>query len=496
MSADVIRKIASPIETPRPLMRALPGASNFPVNALGDVLAPAARAINDRVQAPLAVCAQSVLAAATLAVQAHADIRLPHGQVKPISSYFVTVAQTGERKSAADAEAIGPISAHEAVLRANFDQARLSYQNESEAWVSARGYATRKHKGDRAAIKTALDALGPAPAPPLQPILTCPEPTFEGLCKLLLMGQPSVGVLSAEGGQFVGGHGMNPDNKLKTAAGLSDVWDGAPIRRVRSGDGAFILPGRRVCMHLMLQPAVADMLLGDSLLAEQGLLSRMLVAAPDTAAGTRFQRAEQPETDGDLKRYGARLLAILQAELPLVSGKQNELSPRVIELHPQAGAVLQDYADQVERAIAPDGELDSVRGLANKLPEHAARIAAVLSLVGNMDALEIDGEHMKAGILLAAHYGSEALRLFGGAQISNDVRLAQRLLHWLRTRWTMPIVSLPDIYQGSLNAIGDKATASKIVCILEDHGWLLRIPEGATVKGKVRRDAWRVIEGA
>src|SRR5690349_17601530 len=61
-------------EPPRPLMRELPPADPFPLDALGDVLAPAARAIHDRVQAPLAICGQSVLAAATLVVQAHADI--------------------------------------------------------------------------------------------------------------------------------------------------------------------------------------------------------------------------------------------------------------------------------------------------------------------------------------------------------------------------------------------------------------------------------------
>jgi hypothetical protein len=61
-------------EPPRPLMRELPPADPFPVDALGSVLAPAAGAIHDRVQAPLAICAQGVLAAATLAVQGHADI--------------------------------------------------------------------------------------------------------------------------------------------------------------------------------------------------------------------------------------------------------------------------------------------------------------------------------------------------------------------------------------------------------------------------------------
>jgi hypothetical protein len=66
-------------EPPRPLMRELPPADPFPIDALGDVLGAAARGINDRVQAPIAICGQSVLAAAALAVQAHADVVLPIG---------------------------------------------------------------------------------------------------------------------------------------------------------------------------------------------------------------------------------------------------------------------------------------------------------------------------------------------------------------------------------------------------------------------------------
>jgi hypothetical protein len=82
MSRDAVRAIVAMApdmksEPPRPLMRELPPADPFPVKALGDVLASATRAVNDRVRAPIAMFGQSVLAAATLAVQAHADVSAP-----------------------------------------------------------------------------------------------------------------------------------------------------------------------------------------------------------------------------------------------------------------------------------------------------------------------------------------------------------------------------------------------------------------------------------
>ena len=73
------------------------------------------------------------------------------------------------------------------------------------------------------------------------------------------------------------------------------------------------------------------------------------------------------------------------------------------------------FADHVERAITPNGALEPVRGLANKLPEHAGRLAAILALVSDLGTPEIGGDHMRAGIALAEHYATEALRLFARA---------------------------------------------------------------------------------
>jgi Protein of unknown function (DUF3987) len=120
-------------EPPRPLTRKMPPADVFPVEALGDVLGAAAHAIHDRVQAPLAICSQSLLAAATLAVQGHADVELPMGHIRPISEYFVTVAETGARKSASDTEATWPIRKREQALRETLDAELPNYINDKTA---------------------------------------------------------------------------------------------------------------------------------------------------------------------------------------------------------------------------------------------------------------------------------------------------------------------------------------------------------------------------
>lgn len=487
-------KNAEAVEPPRPLMRELPPADPFPAEALGSVLAAAARAIHDRVRAPLAICGQSVLAAATLVVQGHANVRLPTGHEKPLSNYFVSVAATGERKSAVDQEALWPVHRREAVLREASDGERLKYENEKEAWETSRKVAIKNAKSNRAQIKAALDALGPAPLPPLVPIMTCGEPTYEGLCKLLAIGLPSVGIFAAEGGQFVGGHGMSDDAKLRTAAGLSALWDGEPIKRVRALDGFTVMPGRRVAVHLMAQPDVAAIWFGDRLLEEQGLLSRTLVTAPDPTSGDRMWREPMPESDASMKRYGARLLSILERPFPVAPQTRNELAPRMVPLSSEATADWVKFHDHVERRLRTGGEFEPVRGLANKLPEHAARVAAVLTLVENFGAGEVGRAEMEAGIALAQHYAVEAMRLFGASRVSGDLREAHQLLTWLHTAWAKPLVSLPDIYQRGPNAIRDKARARGAVNILSDHGWLVG-PLAGDVDGTFRREVWRIVEG-
>jgi hypothetical protein len=484
-------------EAPRALMRELPPADPFPVDALGNVLGDAARAINDRVQAPLAIGAQSALGVAALATQGHAEVVLPigPGQARPVSCYLITVAASGERKNACDTEALWPVRRREAALRDKHDMDMPSYINDKVAWDKARDEAVKSGKGDRAPIKAALDRLGPPPAAPLDPMLTCTEPTFEGLCRLFAGGWPSLGIFATEGGQFIGGHGMSADNRLKTAAALSSLWDGEPIRRVRAGDGAAVLPGRRVSMHLMTQPAVADIWLRDRLLADQGLLSRLLISAPDSAMGTRICREGSADADRATALYGARMLAILEAPLPLAVGKPNELAPRRLALSDGARRVWVEFANYVEVMLGPDGELRSIAGLANKLPEHAARLAGVLTLVRDIDAGEIQGSEMAAGVELAQHFADEALRLDGGSRVSGELRLAQQALKWLLQQWGEPAISLPALYQLGPGPIREASTARKIVGILEDHGWLVRIAEGAMVAGIRRREAWRIVRG-
>lgn len=97
---------------PQPLRRELPPPEPFPTDALGNVLEQAALAMMEVIQSPVAICANSLLAGSALAVQGHADIVID-GRTFPVSSYFATVADSGERKTATDDATLKPHAKHQ-----------------------------------------------------------------------------------------------------------------------------------------------------------------------------------------------------------------------------------------------------------------------------------------------------------------------------------------------------------------------------------------------
>jgi hypothetical protein len=313
-------------DRPVPLAPPMPGARPYPLAEFGPVLSGAAGSIAARCQCAPALAAQAVLAVASLAAQRLADVRLPYGQTRPLSLYCVTVAASGDRKTTADHEALIPVRKHEGSLKRDYDRMLAAYRVEFAAWQAQHRKIEADKTLDRSARETELWALGPAPIERIRPLLTAPEPTVEALAKHWPVLPGALGLFSAEDGQMTGGHGFSPDHRLKTAATLSTLWDGSGVRRLRAGDGIVDLPGRRLALNLMVQPDAAAAFLSDPILRDQGLLSRLLIAAPATLAGRRLWR-EPSDLDGATKRYVAVVLDLLERPAPAANEAGNELTP-------------------------------------------------------------------------------------------------------------------------------------------------------------------------
>lgn len=475
-------------EGPMPLRRELPPSEPFPFDALGSVLGGAARVIRDVVQAPGAICGQSVLAAAALAVQAHGNVELD-GRNKPLSLFFCVVGDTGERKSGVDDIALSPHQKHERTLQEKHDIEAAAFAIDYECWEREKANVLKKAQ-TKADQRLELENLDAEPQPPLTAMFLVSEPTYEGIYKLLANGLPSIGLFSDEGGRFLGGHAMNSNNALKTAAGLSGLWDRGKADRVRGGDGSSTVYGRRLSMHLMIQGILAEGLVEDRLLREQGLLSRVLMAWPETTVGSRPYRAVNPYDTPEIKRYHARMLDILETPYPLAEGKRNELAPRALTLTPNAKALWIQFHDFCDAKAGAGGKLETIRGLANKAAEHALRMAGVLTLVDNMGSGQIDIGYMEAGIHLADFYLTEALRFTEAGACDPDILLAEKVLAWARHK---EFVYPAMIYQFGPNGVRTAKDVRRIARILEGHQHWLPVDGGMVLDGRRRRKVWRVV---
>ena len=492
-------------EGPQPLVREIPRGAPYPVAALGPLRA-AVEAVQRTTQAPVAIAAQSALSVASLAVQAHADVETLAG-FAPASLFCLTVAQSGERKSGCDKLIMAALREFERGQADSYRAEMAEWATAHKLWTARRDRMVKEvaggNKAKAVSAEADLDAMAAEPEQPLSPKLTTSEPTLEGLVKLYQTGQPSLGLFSDEGGGFLGGHAMNSDNRLKTVAGLSNLWGGDAIDRVRAGDGATTLYGRRLATHLMTQPVAARPLLSDPVASGQGFLARFLITEPASAIGTRLAQPSSGAADVAIVAMGSRLTSILQHPKPLSEGSSKELMPRELRLSPQAKALLFEYYCATEKAQGPGRELEQVKSFASKSPEQACRIAAVLTLWADLTAPEVNTQTMADAIDLAQFYLSEAKRLAEAASVSEDIDRANRLRVWLLESWPKVADELQrdkttivprDVVTMGPNALRETATVKKLMALLADHGWLQLLEQGAVVDGKSRSTAYQIVQ--
>ena len=485
------------LEGPQRLLREiLPGAP-YPLAALGPLKAVVV-AVQDITQAPSGIAAQSALSVGSLAVQGFADVETLGGDV-PCSLFCMTIAESGERKSSCDRLLMRGVRDHEKAQAETYRTGFADFELAREIWAGKRKRllceASGQDKLKAAAAAADLRNLGPEPIPPLLPNITAQEPTFEGLLKLYQTGRPSLGLFSDEAGGFIGGHAMNSDNRLKTIAGLSQLWNGDTVNRIRSGDGASVYPGRRLAMHLMAQPVAARPLMSDPQATGQGFLARCLITEPSSAIGTRLRRARDPASDVAVDAFADQLRTILETPMPTGNTPQ-ELKPRRLPLSSPAKELLWRFYEAVEVAQAAGNALEHVRACGSKAAEQAARIAGVLTLCDDLDAPEVTAETMGWGITLAQYYLVEAQRLAEAGLVSEETARAERLRVWLLESWPHNEITPSDILKFGPNALRERAKLNVPLATLIKFGWLVALPAGAMVQGVNRKEVYRVVRTA
>lgn len=399
---------------PTPLSEENDMPTPYPVDALGATIAGAVNAISEVTDMQPAIAAQACLASANLAVQQFGNVHVNGLRPTPVSLFLLSIAASGDRKTAADHWALKPLHELEKLSHEEFEGRQKEYAKSL--------LGVKKGELEESDLH----------AEPVSPNFLYSDITSEGLAQDLKCSYAAAGLFSSEGGVFTGGYGMNSDNRTKTAGCLSQFWDGSTVKISRKKEGGNIyLTNKRFCMHLALQPRLASELYSDGMLKDQGFLARMLPAFPAEREVGTYKDVDL-EGDERLKAFHAKIRsAHSKWSTPEASQKPGFNFTEVrLSLAAQEAWVL--FYNETEKKRKTD--YDTIKDFANKAPEHLLRLAGTLALFENPYTAKVELQHIQQGQALMRYYIAECLRLANPVKAPQSVRDAEKLLVWLREK--------------------------------------------------------------
>jgi len=487
-------------QAPLPLTRKTEAADPYPLDALGPILGPAAKDLLNVVQAPDAVCAHSLLAFAAHTVQGLTNLIID-GRKNPLSEFFLSICDRSGRKSECDSVAGDAHRQHQRMLLKEYTQDLSAYADYKSAWDISRKRIIDSKKMSLSEKNKKLDRLRmDEPEKPCEPIIVFSDVTTEGIHKLFERGTPSKCLIADEGGQVSGGHGMRQENKLYFMTTLSKWWDGAPIDRIRGGDGSSVLYGRRLTLHLMMQSGVASDFFNDPQMRDQGLTSRLLVVFPEPLTGTRTYKPVDVRRTPEMQAYYDQVDHNLGLPLPLriderTGQRLNELEPRSIHLSTRAKQLWVQAYEDIERESGQGKAFESIRGFAGKAGAHILRLAGIMCLFETPSISEVTEAYIQRATTLMEYYLNERLRITTLAEPNIQLENARKLLQWIQDRKFKKLV-LPDVYQSGPAVFRNKKQALESLKVLEDHWWIQPLPDGcdSELTGKKSKNAWIVTD--
>jgi len=413
-------------------------SAQYPIDAMPSPLKNAITSYKAYGQQPLPIIACSALANISLACQGLANVARDKYLVSPISLYFLTIASSGERKSAVDSAFSSPIQSwlekmHEQL--APQVQSGLSFH---KAWKIEREAILNQLK--RAAIdgsdtyeyKKSLELIDKEePEIPCLPTLYFEDTTQEALATHLALGWPSGALWSDEAGIFLGSHSMQ-SNPTRFVALLNRLWDGKTTTAHRKTSQSFVIKDRRLTVNLMMQPILLDKMnpQEDGINRQSGFMARCLIAYPRSSMGSRFYN-EPPENMDFLKDYNKLITNCLNHSEGLTVNGCTNLP--VISLSRLAKEKWIRYFNSIESGLAKNSQWFAIKDFAAKSAENIARLATLFHLFEGKQG-DISVESIEQSIEIINWHLIETKILLSSGDEKKSVGNAKKLSRWLESR--------------------------------------------------------------
>lgn len=332
-----------------------------------------------KVKSPDALVATSFLATMSIACQGLIDVKLPIGQISPVSLNILIKAESGERKTASDKIVGAPIYEHDDASVSQYERDMVQFKSDQSFWRTVESaikglIAKAVKEGENTDdLRMKLDQhMKIEPIKPRSRRFIHQNATEAAMMHILEGEGRSIAIAADEGDVvFRGG--------LMSRAGLRNKgWDGAQFLVFdRVSTGSVVARQPRVTVNIMVQDAVLDVYQQDrgAVARGSGFWARYLVGAPASTQGFRFINYIDEEWHR-LPVFHARVKELLDEYDAMM--KSGEVKRQVIEFDPAATAEWIRMVNITEGMIQPWQYLNDIHDFASKVMEIVSRVAALL----------------------------------------------------------------------------------------------------------------------
>lgn len=383
---------------------------------------------------PDAMALQVVLGVANLAAMKTYNVDSRKYGIRPINEYFVCMAPTGAMKTTNYREVQVGINNY------------IDYKSdELSAEATRHALAKKVFLKEEAAYLKAMEtdpttAVMPKPVKPVETSkYVISKATVNGVVDQL-KSQCFLGLFSSEGGEFFNSHafqgGKDISKAIEISASLTSMWDGHDIEKVTGMERTY-LKNRRVNMLFLLQAETIQSLLNTPIFSEQGFVHRMLITQCDYYEKPDWEftdeaKIQESEARDLISKFNDKVSRMMFTTVVQKPNKHFELDLKTMKQSNEAWVTLGQWQNSNKNRAT--GDLRNYAGFAERLHEHALRIAATIAAFEGKS--EIDYETALCAIDIMEYYIEQRINLEVGIADNDPDRSmgSNKLLEWITER--------------------------------------------------------------
>ena len=458
------------------------GLPDFPMEALTGVGREMVETVAQVNQVDTALPASLYLAVLSTAAARKVRVDL-QSHSEPVNIYSIPVLDSGNRKSGTHGVMTKPLYEHQTGKqeeRAPSIRDALSDRRVKERRLEAlqKRAANEEDPAERMRLQEEARTMArnieetPVPA---TPVYLVDDITPEKLGEIMADQGERMALISAEGtifgimgGRYEKNGGSNFDIFLKAHAG--DPW---ASHRIGRESKSMTNPALTLCVAV--QTRVLEEIGRNEQFRGRGLHARFLYSMCKTSVGYRNrQSASVPPLL--IERYREHVFSLM------------DLSPSgaALCLSREAQALWNEFYDDVERDMRPQGSLYYLPDWGSKLPGAVARIAGLLHLAEHGAAglsLPISVNVVSASCVIGGYFKEHAIAAFGLMKEDPRFKLARQILEAIRRRGPEPFKGRDVMRHTAISTMEDVEAGLKV---LADRGYIKEGGDRSAPSGKGR----------